>query len=160
MWYLISTIILTGWQREWTRRQWQLEQIWSGAKKAASSSCWGKWVWRWRQKHTDVMITILLRTHIFFHRRWDTLANLILWNRNHLCICFVQQEDNLPSPELAPKQLARSERHTFIQIHSRGNQGVVMQILLMVQPPKDKDRTCMQFLHSPHFTREIWVAVI
>jgi len=56
-------------------------------------------------KSTDVMITILLRTHIFFHRRLDALANLILWNRIHLCICFVQQEDDLPSPELAPKQL-------------------------------------------------------
>ncbi|XP_021313246.1 transcription initiation factor IIF subunit alpha isoform X1 [Sorghum bicolor] len=52
-------------------------------------------------KSTDVIITILLRTRIFFHRRWDTLANLI----TNLCICFVQQEDDLPSPELAPKQL-------------------------------------------------------
>lgn len=56
-------------------------------------------------KSTDVMITMLLRTCIFFYRRWDALANTILWNRTHLCICFVQQEDDLPSTERAPKQL-------------------------------------------------------
>jgi len=43
-----------------------------------------------------------------FGLEWKSVGHIlltILWNRTHLCICFVQQEDDLPSPELAPKQL-------------------------------------------------------
>jgi hypothetical protein len=33
----------------------------------------------------------------------------MLWNRTHLCICFVRQEDDLPSPKPAPKLVPKSE---------------------------------------------------
>lgn len=51
-------------------------------------------------KNTTVMITIILRTCFFF-----AFAQTTYWNRIHLCSCFMQQEDEPPSSECAPKQL-------------------------------------------------------
>lgn len=98
----MSIIILIGWQREWTRQQRQIERVRSGAKKAAPPSCWEKWVWHRRQKRRCNDHNSSYNLHILYRRR-DSLAQVILWNKTHLCSCFIQQEDELPSPEHAPE---------------------------------------------------------